>query len=208
MLVVCLPLILKRINKMNMSDKTEFLNVYAEQTPNPETMKFVFNKMILPDEAEDYPNKEKANASPLAKSLFEFSFVNGVFIMNNFVTITRSVGSEWHEIMPIVKEFLKAYVEADEPISYKSDKSNIEGSDNIIIAQILDILDTYIKPAVENDGGLISFKSFNEESGVVTVELKGSCSGCPSSTVTLKRGIEGLLTRMVPQVKEVVAESL
>jgi Fe-S cluster biogenesis protein NfuA len=80
--------------------------------------------------------------------------------------------------------------------------------DNEIIAQILDILDTYIKPAVENDGGLISFKSFNEETGLVTVELKGSCSGCPSSTVTLKKGIEGLLTRMVPQVKEVVAESL
>lgn len=208
MLVVCLPSTTKRLNKMKMTDKTEFLNVYAEQTPNPETMKFVFNKMILPDEAEDYPSKEKANASPLAKSLFEFSFVNGVFIMNNFVTITRSVGSEWHEIMPIVKEFLKAYVEADEPISYKTDKSNIEGSDNVIIAQILDILDTYIKPAVENDGGLISFKSFNEETGLVTVELKGSCSGCPSSTVTLKKGIEGLLTRMVPQVKEVVAESL
>jgi Fe-S cluster biogenesis protein NfuA len=191
-----------------MTENTEYWNIYAEQTPNPETMKFVFNKMILPDEAEDYPTKEKANASPLAKSLFEFSFVNGVFVMNNFVTITRAPETEWHEITPIVKEFLKAYVEAGEPISYKSDKSNIEGADNIIVAQILDILDTYIKPAVENDGGMISFKSFNEESGLVTVELKGSCSGCPSSTVTLKRGIEGLLTRMVPQVKEVVAESL
>jgi Fe-S cluster biogenesis protein NfuA len=191
-----------------MTENTEYWNIYAEQTPNPETMKFVFNKMILPDEAEDYPTKEKANASPLAKSLFEFSFVNGVFVMNNFVTITRAPEAEWHEITPIVKEFLKAYVEAGEPISYKSDKSNIEGADNIIVAQILDILDTYIKPAVENDGGMISFKSFNEESGLVTVELKGSCSGCPSSTVTLKRGIEGLLTRMVPQVKEVVAESL
>ncbi len=191
-----------------MTENTEYWNIYAEQTPNPETMKFVFNKMILPDEAEDYPTKEKANASPLAKSLFEFSFVNGVFVMNNFVTITRTPEAEWHEITPIVKEFLKAYVEAGEPISYKSDKSNIEGADNIIVAQILDILDTYIKPAVENDGGMISFKSFNEESGLVTVELKGSCSGCPSSTVTLKRGIEGLLTRMVPQVKEVVAESL
>jgi len=190
------------------TENTEYWSIYAEQTPNPETMKFVFNKMILPDEAEDYPTKEKANASPLAKSLFEFSFVNGVFVMNNFVTITRSPETEWHEITPIVKEFLKAYVEAGEPISYKSVKSNIEGSDNIIVAQILDILDTYIKPAVENDGGMISFKSFNEESGLVTVELKGSCSGCPSSTVTLKRGIEGLLTRMVPQVKEVVAESL
>lgn len=197
-----------RLNKNKMTENTEYWNIYAEQTPNPETMKFVFNKMILPDEAEDYPTKEKANASPLAKSLFEFSFVNGVFVMNNFVTITRTPETEWHEITPIVKEFLKAYVEAGEPISYKSDKSNIEGVDNIIVAQILDILDTYIKPAVENDGGMISFKSFNEESGLVTVELKGSCSGCPSSTVTLKRGIEGLLTRMVPQVKEVVAESL
>lgn len=197
-----------RLNKNKMTENTEYWNIYAEQTPNPETMKFVFNKMILPDEAEDYPTKEKANASPLAKSLFEFSFVNGVFVMNNFVTITRDPETEWHEITPIVKEFLKAYVEAGEPISYKSDKSKIEGADNIIVAQILDILDTYIKPAVENDGGMISFKSFNEESGLVTVELKGSCSGCPSSTVTLKRGIEGLLTRMVPQVKEVVAESL
>lgn len=197
-----------RLNKNKMTENTEYWNIYAEQTPNPETMKFVFNKMILPDEAEDYPTKEKANASPLAKSLFEFSFVNGVFVMNNFVTITRAPETEWHEITPIVKEFLKAYLEAGEPISYKSDKSNIEGADNIIVAQILDILDTYIKPAVENDGGMISFKSFNEESGLVTVELKGSCSGCPSSTVTLKRGIEGLLTRMVPQVKEVVAESL
>lgn len=197
-----------RLNKNKMTENTEYWNIYSEQTPNPETMKFVFNKMILPDEAEDYPTKEKANASPLAKSLFEFSFVNGVFVMNNFVTITRAPETEWHEITPIVKEFLKAYVEAGEPISYKSDKSNIEGADNIIVAQILDILDTYIKPAVENDGGMISFKSFNEESGLVTVELKGSCSGCPSSTVTLKRGIEGLLTRMVPQVKEVVAESL
>lgn len=195
-------------NKTTMTENTEYWSIYAEQTPNPETMKFVFNKMILPEEAEDYPTKEKANASPIAKSLFEFSFVNGVFVMNNFITITRAPETEWHEITPIIKEFLKAYVEAGEPISYKSDKSNIEGADNVIVAQILDILDTYIKPAVENDGGMISFKSFNEESGLVTVELKGSCSGCPSSTVTLKKGIEGLLTRMVPQVKEVVAESL
>lgn len=199
---------LKFKHKIMNTEEKEYWSIYAEQTPNPETMKFVFNKMILPDEAEDYPTKEKANASPLAKSLFEFNFVNGVFVMNNFVTITRLAETEWEEITPIVKEFLKAYVEAGEPISYKSDKSTIEGADNIIVAQILDILDTYIKPAVENDGGMISFKSFNEESGLVTVELKGSCSGCPSSTVTLKRGIEGLLTRMVPQVKEVVAESL
>ncbi|OYU95720.1 MAG: NifU family protein [Bacteroidetes bacterium B1(2017)] len=185
----------------------DFLNVYAEETPNPETMKFVFNKMILPDDALDFPTREKAQESPLAKSLYEFSFVNGVFIMNNFVTITRLAGTEWHEVIPIVKEFLKAYVEAEEPIVIqKSAPTKYEGADNIIVAQIIDILDTYVKPAVETDGGMISFKSF--EDGIVTVELKGSCSGCPSSTVTLKRGIEGMLTKMIPEVKEVVAEAL
>ncbi len=189
-----------------MTESKDFLNVYAEQTPNPETMKFVFNKMILPDDAQDFATQKAAQASPLAKSLFEFSFVNGVFIMNNFVTITRLAGSEWEDIIPILKAFLKAYVEADEIIVYTSDKSAIEGADNIIVAQILNILDTYVKPAVETDGGMISFKSFND--GVVTVQLKGSCSGCPSSTVTLKRGIEGMLTRMVPEVKEVVAEAV
>lgn len=190
-----------------MTEPKDFLNIYAEETPNPETMKFCFNKMILPEEAEDFPTKEESNRSPLAKSLFEFSFVNGVFIMNNFVTITRTAGTEWHEVIPIVKDFLKAYVEADEPIVIKrSEVQNHDGPNSVLIAQIIEILDTYIKPAVETDGGMISFKSYNE--GVVTVELKGSCSGCPSSTVTLKRGIEGMLTKMIPEVKEVVAEAL
>jgi len=190
-----------------MTEEKDFLNIYAEQTPNPETMKFVFNKMILPDDSADFPTREKTQSSPLAKSLFEFSFVNGVFIMNNFVTITRLPGQEWDEIIPIIKEFLKAYVEADEPIVYKKpDISTYEGSDDPLVSKILELLDTYIKPAVETDGGMISFKSF--EDGKVTVELKGSCSGCPSSTITLKRGIEGMLTRMIPEVKEVVAESV
>jgi len=190
-----------------MSDKSIYLDVYAEETPNPETMKFVFTSMILPDDAMDFPTKDKAQVSPLAKSLFEFSFVNGVFIMNNFVTITRLAGTEWHEVIPILKAFLKAYVEADEPIVIeRSAPHKYTGADSVVVAQILDVLDTYIKPAVETDGGMISFKSF--EDGIVTVELKGSCSGCPSSTVTLKRGIEGMLTRMVPEVKEVVAENL
>jgi Fe-S cluster biogenesis protein NfuA len=185
----------------------EFLEVYAEQTPNPETMKFVFNKMILPDDSADFPSREKANASPLAKNLFEFSFVNGVFIMNNFVTITRTEGSEWDDIVPIAKEFLKSYVEADEPIIFKSTATKADyGDDNIIVAKIIDVLDTYVKPAVETDGGQIVFKDYTN--GVVTVEMRGSCSGCPSSTITLKKGIEGMLTRMVPEVKEVIAESL
>ena len=191
-----------------MSQAKEFLEVYAEQTPNPETMKFVFNKMIFPDDSADFPSREKTDASPLAKNLFEFNFVNGVFIMNNFVTITRTEGSEWGDIIPIAKEFLKSYVEAGEPIIFKTTTTERLdfGDDTNVVAQIKEMLDTYVKPAVENDGGQIVFKDY--ENGVVTLEMRGSCSGCPSSTITLKRGIEAMLTRMIPEVKEVIAEAM
>jgi Fe-S cluster biogenesis protein NfuA len=191
-----------------MTEVKEFLEVYAEQTPNPETMKFVFNKMILPDDSADFPARETTASSPLAKNLFEFSFVNGVFIMNNFVTITRTEGTEWSDIIPIIKEFLKSYVEAEEPIVYESiiNERTDFGADTPTVEKIKEILDMYVKPAVETDGGQIVFKDF--ENGIVTVELRGSCSGCPSSTVTLKKGIEGMLTRMVPEVKEVIANQL
>ncbi|MEI6508198.1 MAG: NifU family protein [Bacteroidota bacterium] len=191
-----------------MSDVKDYLEVYSESTPNPETMKFVFNRMIFPNDSADFPSRDKTASSPLAKNLFEFSFVNGVFIMNNFVTITRVEGTEWNDIVPIVKEFLKSYIEAKEPIVFKVENTNRTdyGDDNIVVAKINEILDTYVKPAVENDGGQIAFRDF--ENGIVTVELRGSCSGCPSSTITLKRGIEAMLTRMVPEVKEVIAHQL
>ena len=191
-----------------MTEVKEYLDVYAEQTPNPETMKFVFNKMILPGDSADFPTRESAVVSPLAKNLYEFNFVNGVFIMNNFVTITRTAEAAWEDIIPIMREFLKSYVEANEPILNKTEQTIIGdyGADQETVTKIIEVLDTYVKPAVEVDGGMISFKSF--DNGVVTVEMKGSCSGCPSSTVTLKRGIEGMLQRMVPEVREVIAEAL
>jgi len=191
-----------------MTNQSDFLDVYSESTPNPETLKFVFNRMILPEQTADFPTRESADNSPLAKNLFEFNFVNGVFIMNNFVTITRTPGTEWNDIVPIVREFLKSYIAAGEPVLIEPIQEVIKdfGDDNITVAQIKEILDTYIKPAVEMDGGQISFRDF--ENGIVTVELRGSCSGCPSSTITLKRGIEGMLTKMVPAVKEVVAHSM
>jgi len=193
-----------------MTDEKTFLEVYTESTPNPDTLKFVFNKMIAPGESADFPTLEAASNghSPLAKNLYEFNFVNGVFIMNNFVTITRAPGVEWEEIVPMMKTFLKGYVEANEPVLLTKPEEFVAdyGDDNPIVSQIREILDTYIKPAVETDGGMISFRDYTN--GVVTVELKGSCSGCPSSTVTLKKGIEGMLTRMVPEVKEVIAHSL
>jgi Fe-S cluster biogenesis protein NfuA len=193
---------------MESIDTQNYLEVYSEATPNPETMKFVFNRMILPDNSADFPTRESTSASPLAKNLFEFNFVSGVFIMNNFVTVTRTDGFEWDEIVPLMKEFLKSYVAAGEPIVFEQTETTQKdyGDDSIVVAKVKEILDTYVKPAVETDGGQIVFRDF--ENGIVTVELRGSCSGCPSSTITLKRGIEGMLTRMVPEVKEVVAHSM
>jgi Fe-S cluster biogenesis protein NfuA len=181
------------------------INVYTELTPNPATMKFIVNRLLINGSA-DFPTKESAEKSPFAKELYKFSFVNGVFFASNFVTITKIEGSEWDDIEPIMKEFVKGAVESELKIQLEeeTEAGNFEGSETEV--KIQQILHDYVRPAVEQDGGAISYRSFNE--GVVTVELRGSCSGCPSSTVTLKAGIENLLKRMVPEVTEVVSEAL
>jgi Fe-S cluster biogenesis protein NfuA len=131
--------------------------------------------------------------------------VTGVFFASNFVTITKSESSNWEDIEPILKEFVKGAVESEFKIVEKEEAlASFEGTE--IEIKIQQILHDYVRPAVEQDGGAISYRSFNE--GIVTVELRGSCSGCPSSTITLKSGIENLLKRMVPEVTEVVSEAL
>jgi NFU1 iron-sulfur cluster scaffold homolog, mitochondrial len=182
----------------------DVITIYAEQTPNPESMKFVANKMILPNDSIDFRNKSEVSYCPLAEDLFQFKFVKGVFIMNNFVSITKSADVEWFNIIPEMKKFIQEYLEQEKPIVTKRELT--EEEDNEIVAKIKQLLDAHVKPAVEMDGGAIDFKSF--EDGVVTVQMKGSCSGCPSSTLTLKAGIENLLKRMVPEVEAVEAESI
>ncbi len=191
--------------------------IYTEQTPNPESLKFVTNKMIYKGTA-DFREKELADEwSPLASELFSFVFVKGVYICNNFVTISKEFNYTWEDVMLKLKEFIKEYVAEGKPVvnegfeeamrvlEKKNDVSyQYSGEEAELVAKIKELIDTYVKPAVEMDGGNIEFKSF--EAGVVTVVLQGSCSGCPSSTVTLKSGIEGMLKRMVPEVKEVVSE--
>ena len=180
------------------------INVYTESTPNPATIKFIVNKLLI-NGSVDYPTKESAEKSPFAKELYKFSFVNGVFFASNFVTVTKTEGSDWNDLEPIIKEFVKGAVESELLVQLKEQEDVVfEGSDAEI--KIQQILHDYVRPAVEQDGGAISYKSFNE--GVVTVELRGSCSGCPSSTITLKSGIENLLKRMVPEVTEVVSEAM
>ncbi len=184
------------------------INVYTEQTPNPATMKFMVNKLLI-NGSEDFATKESAEHSPFAKELFKFNFVTGVFFASNFVTITKAEDADWADIEPILKEFVKGAVESEYKIKEETNSNeapNFEGTD--IEKKIQQILHDYVRPAVEQDGGAISYKSFDEGDGVVTVELRGSCSGCPSSTITLKSGIQNLLQRMVPEVKEVVSEAL
>lgn len=187
-----------------MSTATSNITVYTEGTPNPATMKFLVNKLLI-NNSVDFPTKESAEDSEFARELFRFNFVTGVFFASNFVTITKSDDADWADIEPLLKEFVKGAVESELQILKEEQKTvDFEGSETEI--KIQQILNDYVRPAVEQDGGAISYKSFNE--GVVTVELRGSCSGCPSSTITLKSGIENLLKRMVPEVTEVVSEAL
>jgi Fe-S cluster biogenesis protein NfuA len=190
------------------------ISIYTEMTPNPETMKFVANKLLYPGKSIDFPDVESAKASPLATELFGFPFVKAIFIASNFVTLTKtSDTADWADVIPSIRQFLKEYLEEGKPIineeevaAMKKDSTNmVLADDDDVVKRIKELLDNYVRPAVEMDGGAIQFKSY--EDGVVNLMMQGSCSGCPSSMITLKAGIEGMMKRMIPEVKEVVAES-
>ncbi len=189
------------------------ISIYTEMTPNPETMKFVANKLLYPGKNVDFPDAESAHPSPLATELFGFPFIKAVFIASNFVTLTKTPDAEWMDITPSVRQFLKDYLEEgkavineDEIVEVKKESSNeVLADDDDVVKRIKELLENYVKPAVEMDGGAIQFKNYND--GVVSLAMQGSCSGCPSSMITLKAGIEGMMKRMIPEVKEVVAEA-
>ena len=172
------------------------------------------NKLLVEGGAIlEYTNPTESKGSPLAARLFQFPFVTNVFVINNFITITKADGIAWSDVMNELREFLKKYFEDGGEVLDAAPVIDIEQKEIKNIAptitsdidmKIVEILDEYIKPAVEQDGGAITFRSFKD--GIVTVALQGSCSGCPSSKMTLKAGIEGLLKRMLPEVVSVVAE--
>lgn len=188
------------------------VSIYTEMTPNPETMKFVANKLLYPGKSIDYADESECESSPLAQELFSFPFVRGVFIASNFVTLTKTPETEWVEIIPSMRQFFKEYIEGGKTIvieekikATQKEFNTISESDDDVVKRIKEMLENYVKPAVEMDGGAIHFKNYDD--GVVTLILQGSCSGCPSSMVTLKSGIEGMMKRMIPEVQEVVAEA-
>jgi Fe-S cluster biogenesis protein NfuA len=189
------------------------ISIYTEMTPNPETMKFVANKLLYPGKSIDFPDVESAKPSPLATEIFGFPFIKSVFIASNFITITKTSETDWADVIPSIREFLKEYLEEGKPVineeelaAVKQESSNtVEADDDDVVVRVKELLENYVKPAVEMDGGAIQFKSYRD--GVVNLMLQGSCSGCPSSMITLKAGIEGMMKRMIPEVKEVVAEA-
>lgn len=183
------------------------INVYTESNPNPNSLKFVVD-ITLSEEAVDFPDAKSAEYCPIALDIFKFSFVKRVFIASNFITVTKAEDIEWNDIIPMLKALIKGSLEEGKPLflSKPGSSNSINESDPEIVQRIKVLLDEYIRPAVEQDGGAINFSSYEE--GVVKVLLQGSCSGCPSSTVTLKAGIENLLKRMIPEVKEVIAEGV
>jgi Fe-S cluster biogenesis protein NfuA len=176
-------------------------------------MKFVANKLLYAGKSIDFPDPESAAPSPLASEIFAFPFVKSVFIASNFVTLTKTPEADWEDIKPSIRQFLKDYLEEGKVVIHEDQvvvkdqmgTNIVLSEDGDVVKRIKELLENYVKPAVEMDGGAIQFKKFDD--GVVTLMLQGSCSGCPSSMITLKSGIEGMMKRMIPEVTEVVAEA-
>jgi Fe-S cluster biogenesis protein NfuA len=195
---------------MTSNDKIP-VSVYAESTPNPAVMKFVANKPLVTQTVE-FKNIDEANNAPMAQQLFHFPFVKEVFIDANYVSITKYEVAEWDNIVMEVREFIRKYIEEGKlilkEIPQQQETTDESTAENLskTESQIISILDEYIKPAVASDGGNIQFDSYNEIDKTVQVILQGACSGCPSSTFTLKNGIENMLKEMMPgKIKSVVA---
>lgn len=196
------------------------VTIYAEVTPNPATMKFVANNYLIDPstQVEFTSQKEAKGFSPLAEELFNFPFVKGVFIASNFVSVTKTDALSWDFITQELRDFIREHIAEGKEILIRMPEAKpapvVEKEDKTIDTSnyspsefddaIRQLLDEYVKPAVEGDGGAIEFRNYKD--GVVTVLLKGACSGCPSSTATLKGGIEQILSQHIPEVKEVVAE--
>ena len=195
------------------------ISVYVEATPNPATMRFVTTRALVPEGRlmEFTDHKEAEAVSPLAAKVFNLPFVTGVFISGNFLTVTKNDSIDWDMVQIELREYIQEFLNTDGRVVLAdvSAQSLADANERAVSHAaptskddelIISVLEEYVRPSVEGDGGHISFKSFKD--GILAVSLRGSCSGCPSSMITLKSGIENLMKQMVPGVREVVAEEL
>jgi Fe-S cluster biogenesis protein NfuA len=179
--------------------------IQTESTPNPATLKFLPGETVLEMGTADFPSAEAAAASPLARRIFAAGGVTGVFFGTDFVTVTKAEGTDWPHIKPQILGAIMEHFQSGQPViegeQAASGHAEHTGEDGDIVRQIKELLDTRVRPAVAQDGGDITFHGFDR--GVVYLHMQGSCAGCPSSTLTLKMGIENLLRHYIPEVREV-----
>jgi len=185
--------------------------IQTESTPNPSTLKFLPGRSVLGEGAADFPSREAATKSPLASRLFEIEGVSGVMFGPDFITVTRS-GAEWQHLKPVIlgaimEHFTKGLPVIDGVIASSGPREEYDAADEEIVVQIKELLETRVRPAVAQDGGDIVFRGFESKSGTVFLNMRGSCAGCPSSTATLKNGIENMLRHYIPEVNAVEAVS-
>ena len=185
--------------------------IQTEETPNPSTLKFLPGREVLPNGSMDFRSEQDAKNSPLAEALFNVDGVVGVFLSDDFITITKRDDKDWHLMKPGLLGVIMEHFTANRPViilddeNSKSDNS-VKDEDEDVVLQIKELLYTRVRPAVAQDGGDIVFEDFTD--GTVTVQMRGACAGCPSSTATLKMGIENMLRHYIPEVKEVVAAEM
>ena len=182
--------------------------IQTEDTPNPDTLKFMPGDKVLKSGSVDFSSIEASSTSPLASRLFEIEGVSRVFLSSDFISVTKTPLLEWNALKPsILTGIMEHYSSGLPAINIEEETSdNNSEEDTEVIKQIKDLLETRVRPAVAMDGGDISFCSF--EAGIVTLQMKGACAGCPSSTATLKMGIENMLRHYIPEVTEVKAAEL
>ncbi|MCP4208810.1 MAG: NifU family protein [Shimia sp.] len=180
--------------------------IQTESTPNPATLKFLPGQTVLEMGTADFPTADGASASPLATRIFAVNGVSAVFFGNDFITVTKADGIEWDHIKPSILGAIMEHFQSGQPVmsgeaAAPSGHAEHTGEDGEIVGQIKELLDTRVRPAVAQDGGDITFHGFDR--GVVYLHMQGACAGCPSSTLTLKMGIENLLRHYIPEVTEV-----
>ena len=194
---------------MNLENEVKMF-IQTEETPNPLTLKFLPGREVLKNGSVDYRSEEEASNSPLASALFNVDGVVGVFFSDDFITISKRDDKDWQLMKPGILGVIMEHFTANRPIINPSEPDNLDATpqeeDDEIVSQIKELLYTRVRPAVAQDGGDIVFEGFND--GVVTVQMRGACAGCPSSTATLKMGIENMLRHYIPEVKEVIAAEM
>ena len=185
--------------------------IQTEETPYPSTLKFLPGREVLPNGSMDFRSEQDAKNSPLAEALFNVDGVVGVFLSDDFITITKRDDKDWHLMKPGLLGVIMEHFTANRPVVISDDEnsksdSSVKDEDEDVVLQIKELLYTRVRPAVAQDGGDIVFEDFTD--GTVTVQMRGACAGCPSSTATLKMGIENMLRHYIPEVKEVVAAEM